>query len=222
MSSLFGEVDAASDATAGQWIAEVLHPFAAGVGSIVPPGFADYVEVRHETEGSPPTALLASLASAGVDHTSTPDRCWFAIWDGYGWFNGSADYGTRARRTAIGRALARRHIRALQRRHDAQRQRLRAEAAAIPRLQLPQRSYYLLVGPVSCASRLHAQSVPITSSQAPNLWWPDDRAWCVASEIDLPVSYIGGPTEFIDRVLRDLGDLATRVTTNDKILGHNY
>ena len=28
-------------------------------------------------------------------------------------------------------------------------------------------------------------------SHSPNLWWPEDRSWCVATDIDLPSSYIG-------------------------------
>jgi hypothetical protein len=27
--------------------------------------------------------------------------------------------------------------------------------------------------------------------ESPSLWWPDDHAWCVASEIDLDTTYIG-------------------------------
>jgi hypothetical protein len=26
--------------------------------------------------------------------------------------------------------------------------------------------------------------------QSPNLWWPDDHAWCVATEIDLKSTYV--------------------------------
>jgi hypothetical protein len=226
MSSMFGEIDAASDTAAGQWIADVLHPFARDVGSIVPPGFAQYAEIRHaaddleNTAGHPPTELVERVAETGAAHTSTPDRCWYAIWDGYGWFNGGAMYWTRTRKTVIGRLLARRQLRAVERRHNGQRQRLQTEAATIPRLLLPQRSYYLLVGRVSYASRVQAPNVTMSESQPPNLWWPDDRSWCVASEIDLPVTYLGGPSDFIERVLRDAGDLATRVTTDDKIFGH--
>ena len=39
--------------------------------------------------------------------------------------------------------------------------------------------------------------------QCANLWWPADHAWCVASEIDLPWTYIGGPRGLIDAVLAD-------------------
>jgi hypothetical protein len=35
----------------------------------------------------------------------------------------------------------------------------------------------------------------------PNLWWPDDRSWCVASEIDFPYTYVGGPTKLIEEIL---------------------
>ena len=37
----------------------------------------------------------------------------------------------------------------------------------------------------------------------PNLWWPDDRAWCVATEIDMQSSYIGGSQACVERLLGD-------------------
>ena len=36
---------------------------------------------------------------------------------------------------------------------------------------------------------------------SPNLWWPQDRAWCVATEIDLMTSYVGGFRQCIDAIL---------------------
>jgi hypothetical protein len=35
----------------------------------------------------------------------------------------------------------------------------------------------------------------------PNIWWPDDRAWCVASEIDLAYTYVGGSKELIEEIV---------------------
>ena len=35
----------------------------------------------------------------------------------------------------------------------------------------------------------------------PNIIWPDDRAWCVATEIDLDSTYLGGSMELIEAVL---------------------
>jgi hypothetical protein len=37
--------------------------------------------------------------------------------------------------------------------------------------------------------------------QSPNIWWPDDRAWCVATELDGYSSYVGGSRACIDSVL---------------------
>jgi hypothetical protein len=39
------------------------------------------------------------------------------------------------------------------------------------------------------------------SWQSPNLWWPDDRAWCVATEIDLMSTYVGGSHRCVRAVL---------------------
>ena len=53
-----------------------------------------------------------------------------------------------------------------------------------PRVHLPHRDYFLYTGPAEFVAAL--ASVDATGGQCPNLWWPGDRAWCVASEIDLP------------------------------------
>lgn len=39
--------------------------------------------------------------------------------------------------------------------------------------------------------------------QSPTLWWPQDHAWCVASEIDLRSTYVGGSQALADQVLHD-------------------
>ncbi len=38
-------------------------------------------------------------------------------------------------------------------------------------------------------------------SQPPNIWWPADRAWFVATTIDLDSTYIGASQECIDALL---------------------
>ena len=39
--------------------------------------------------------------------------------------------------------------------------------------------------------------------QVANLWWPQDRAWFVATEIDLAWTYVGGPTGLIGQLLAE-------------------
>ena len=42
-----------------------------------------------------------------------------------------------------------------------------------------------------------------TWGQCPSLWWPADRAWCVATDVDLPWTYVGGPRGLIDAIAAD-------------------
>jgi hypothetical protein len=39
--------------------------------------------------------------------------------------------------------------------------------------------------------------------QTPNLWWPAERSWCVASEIDLTWSFVGGSSQLISALVAD-------------------
>ena len=74
----------------------------------------------------------------------------------------------------------------------------RAEASPSARaaaLDLPNRQYLVYVGPLS--------ELPSWHWDGPNLWWPDDRAWLVASEIDLVSTYVGGPGAAIAELLQD-------------------
>lgn len=61
------------------------------------------------------------------------------------------------------------------------------------------RSYFLFAGAVWAASRLEFNGW----YQSPNLWWPRDRAWVVATEIDGYSTFVGGSRDCIDAVLSD-------------------
>lgn len=114
--------------------------------------------------GSLPTAQAARLAELLRAHTTTPDRCWFGVWDGWA-----------ALRLPRGN-----HI---------------------PRIQCGyDRPMLLLSGPLSAATT-SLESPPF--DQRANLWWPDDHAWCVATEIDLETTFLGGSAACVDAVLAD-------------------
>ena len=53
--------------------------------------------------------------------------------------------------------------------------------------------------------------------QSPNLWWPDDRAWCVATEIDFSSTYLGGSDAVIEKLLHDERVEAIRVDPTDRV-----
>jgi hypothetical protein len=100
-------------------------------------------------EGHLPSTVAARLAAVLRRHTTTPDDCWFGVWQGWG-------------------------------------------GAPVPAtvLRLPGGREQLLVrGPVELAA---ANMAAEPAEQSANLWWPADRAWCVATDVDLMSTYVGG------------------------------
>jgi hypothetical protein len=111
-------------------------------------------------DGSLPSDLGAQLSAALAAHTTTPDRCWFAVWHGFG--------GTRA------------------------------DVRSAPTFEVPAREYHLLQGPADC---IIESVTDWPREQSPNIWWPDDHAWCVATEIDLNTTYVGCDDACRDAIL---------------------
>jgi len=204
----------APDTRAADWFVAELGEFGKSVNSLVPSGFAVYVRVFHPAarapwpnltpvtwseiaaanktephaemqlvaltgsfefsnhaqpgvfdrpplEGSLPPDLASQLSAALRVHTSTPDRCWFAVWNGFGG-------------------------------------RTRAEVQGAPTFRVPAREYHLLQGSVDGIAENVLEGF---RDQSANIWWPDDRAWCVATEIDLNTTYIGCDDACRDTIL---------------------
>ena len=70
-----------------------------------------------------------------------------------------------------------------------------------PTLELPHRRYHVFAGPIE-AARTSYSVIPF-AHQSANLWWPGDRAWCVATEVDFAWTYVGGTRAVIDALLAD-------------------
>ena len=205
------------------WIGDRLSPFDSGVlTSVVPSGFEAYARVLHPLDAQAhgqqpgrwidvaswsgigvvpgidfPDIALPEHVPSGVEpwpgeapqvgtlhpvyadalaavlarHTSTPDRCWFCTWEGWG--SVVFDDG--------------------------------------PRVELPGRNYALFVGPLAALPSL----MDAQDDHSPNLWWPDDRAWCVATEIDLAWTYVGGSAALISDVLANPRLEAQPASPND-------
>lgn len=69
-----------------------------------------------------------------------------------------------------------------------------------PRVAMPQRPMVLFTGPLSAATTSFSEP---PGDQRAQLWWPDDRRWCVATDVDLMTTYVGGSVECIDAILGD-------------------
>jgi hypothetical protein len=61
------------------------------------------------------------------------------------------------------------------------------------------------------------EAVTSFEDHGPDIWWPDDRAWCVASDIDLAATYVGGSARCIDRLLAAEGLEALPVSVDDRV-----
>jgi hypothetical protein len=157
-------------------------------------------------EGRLPRSELETLVDVLGAHTAPRDLTWFAVWEGFGIFGAglSTISSTPALYASSGESL-----RARGDRERAERQRARRaeeQLAAIPKLEIGPsshgaafRAYLVFRGPIDRASKLAFNGW----EQSPNLWWPDDRSWCVATEVDGYSTYVGGSAACIEAILRD-------------------
>lgn len=213
-----------------RWIAEGLGPFAERVTSVVPAGFDAYARILHpaqepgfgerlvrwrhvaawsgvalrpdaqfHTVALPPTRPdrpppwrgqgphqgrlylpdAEVLAEALRGFTTTPEQCFFGLWAGYGFA------GPPVREGSSLVALL----------PDSIPDAVRAE----PLFELPGREYLLYEGPVEAVTA----TAGVGDGQTANLAWPADHAWCLASEIDLAWTYVGGSESLVEHLLAD-------------------
>ena len=88
------------------------------------------------------------------------------------------------------------------------------QPGTVPLIAMPQRKMALLRGP------LHAVGTTFSRMrwpESPSLWWPDDRSWCVATDIDLMSTYIGGSAGCIETLLGDQRLEAYPVTVDQTV-----
>ena len=124
-------------------------------------------------EGSLSRDYTEALIEDLTPFTSGP--CFFAIWEGYG------SAGVHPQSEPRGASYVERSRRC-------------------PTIRLPWRDYEVFEGALPGAVALDASG---RRFQSPNLWWTEDHSWCVASEIDLPWTFVGGSRDLINELLHD-------------------
>jgi hypothetical protein len=161
--------------------------------------------------GEPRLGVLSKSQSRALvgllsGFTSTPDSCWFCLWEGYGQVTGAIGILTAVKDGSPPPAGARRpprwHL-------GARSPRSKSVLPERMRVHFPHRAYLLFREPVAKAEGWE---------DGPNLWWPDDHAWCVASEIDHPYSYVGGSLELIAAILEHPAIESLQAKITDGIL----
>jgi len=137
--------------------------------------------------GSMPGVLVELVADFLRSWTSTSDRTWFGMWEGNGtWWKGAHSVLT------FGSVDPDRAAELL--RIDDERDRVLRTTATFG---TPERRYFLMAGPLTAASTL----TDAAGGRSPSLWWPDDRAWFVSTEVDDLSTYVGGQTSMIDALV---------------------
>jgi hypothetical protein len=152
-------------------------------------------------EGNLPAELLRVLCATLADHTSAGACCWFCLWDGYGWLHGSPSVAIMGSRGQLAVPPA-----------------FPPEVLDGPRVRLPGRDYILFAGQLAAAPELGERG-PLGGfiPQSPNLFWPQDHAWCVASEIDLYCTLVAGSEALAATLVADPRLEAWRVRPGDPI-----
>ena len=90
-----------------------------------------------------------------------------------------------------------------------------------PKVHLPNRDYLLFTGPLEAAAELGATIGETFWPQSPNLFWPHDYAWFVASEIDLSYTLVAGAEPLAEALLADPRLQTSRVNSGESLSGES-
>jgi len=207
----------ARNAEAADWIPARLHPFAQDVGSVIPVGFAAYTRIFHPPVRLAPDGtetpvrwrdiaaanersieaemqLLGSLAEP-TQHSSSGR----VLWDQ------QPDVGSLPHNIAV-------HLAAILTAYTTPPGAcwfavwegfadLDRKWRTAPVLSIPHRKLLVLEGTLPEVGSTLSESA--WHYRSPSLWWPEDRAWCVATEVDFTWSYVGGSIPCIQQLLND-------------------
>jgi hypothetical protein len=174
------EIDPAS------WVWKSLRQFDADrIGSVIPDAFTAYARVEHRGEVCKrrpqrqlPEDTLKTVYEILSQETTPPEICWFCVWGRKNLLPVRTPYRPIATPRSVverGARIGRPHLHQLDR-----------EAAV--------RAHYVYRAPLSDVGTLRGFPWSLT----PDLWWPDDHSWFVASDADFTWTYIGGSQQLVD------------------------
>ncbi len=120
--------------------------------------------------------VLDPLCGLLARHTTTARDCFFCLWEGWGDDSPLAVAAHGPTSHHNGRITT-----------------------GPARVHHPGRDYHLLAGPLHeiCARHCPDSFGP----QSPNLMWPADQAWCLATEVDFDSTLIGGSIDLVHDLL---------------------
>jgi hypothetical protein len=155
----------------------------------IQPGLWD----RAPQQDSLPLRLMRVLCEILAEFTCSPERCWCAVWEGYAYMVGLRSDLTLPRLAMWNRPMI---------------------VAYGPLSALPEQS---LTDRFAGAPGHDADWESGEDYRSPSLWWPDDRTWCVATDIEMRETYLGASSACVNRLLTDERLEAMRVTADQDI-----
>lgn len=206
-----------------RWLVDAIRPFQYDIASCVPPVFEAYARVFHPAyridTPEPHYPVTWKAVAQNNNRIAHPAMEWGSL---VGSWDLQSQPGLWERRPDTGRlpvpttALL---ARILKRWSNADQVLyalwngygdMRAEQADL--IELPARSMHLVVASIDDATEPFG-----ISGRTANLWWPSDRQWCVATDIDLMSTYVGASENCIQTIIDDGALEAWRVTHDQRI-----
>ena len=168
--------------TVASWTGRAVHPlmqFERVAGLSEEPGdiYRDPPWGALPQHGSIPERECRALVDVLGGFTSTPEQCFFGLWEGWG---------------------------------NIDERLYKADS----RVRAPHRDHLLFRGPLDAVMSFVEERMDPFWGQSPSIWWPQDRAWCITTDVDLFDTFVGGSEECIEAVLRN-PDLEALATTLD-------
>lgn len=212
------------DVTAGAWLSGHLIRLGGRVRDVVPAAYEAHVLVSHQgdVDGGPPVGCLDRLSLAALRDvllpgTTTPDVCWFALWEGHPGL--PRQWATLARLRLPERAYL------MFRAPVAKVVDLAVEIEGLGHSGDVQGSSSWAVDDAGARvdvdpadmSRYAEAGRAAGRVRSPNLWWPDDRAWVVGTDIDGDDTLVAGSYAVINAILARLDLDAEPVTAHDRL-----
>ncbi len=177
------EVEPLANVSPGAWLPGHLTSLDGVVRSVIPAAYEAHVLVTHraDSEGGSPIGCLdhvslAALRDLLLPETTTPDLCWLALWEGH---PGLPKRWVRLPKLHLPhRAYL---LFSVPGRHIVEQA---VETAALQFEEEPQGVGYFRQPDEAELLRLAEHSRAVGRVRSPNLWWPEDRAWVVGTDID--------------------------------------
>ncbi len=170
--------------------------------------------VNPPDNGSLQSDLLTALCEVLAEHTTTGESCFFCLWDGHDWLPDKPTGGE----LVFTSAAALTDIPSAPLEPSAVPPPFPRELENQPKVDLPFRNYFLFEGPLAAANQFGWKlTEDCFKPESPNLFWPQDHAWCAASEIDLFCTLIAGSEALVAAIIGDRRLEAWRVFRDDPV-----